>query len=96
MFVSTAPNVLVLHLKRFSYGNMHAKISKPISFEQFLQLSCRKLKEVTSVAYSLCSVLVHHGSSTHSGHYTAYVKVSKGGLLLIMLYAYFLVLDIFL
>ncbi|KAJ1401111.1 hypothetical protein B484DRAFT_339022, partial [Ochromonadaceae sp. CCMP2298] len=32
MFVSQAPNVLVLHLKRFSFGNMQGKLTKPVQF----------------------------------------------------------------
>lgn len=32
-----------------------------------------------SSVYHLCSVLVHRGSSAHSGHYIAYIKDRKSG-----------------
>ena len=66
------PNVLVMQLKRFSYGNMFAKITKPIQFGPELVLTSGT---GVKVKYELYGVVVHHGHSTHSGHYIAYVKV---------------------
>jgi ubiquitin C-terminal hydrolase len=73
MVLHKLPNVLVIHLKRFSYGNMFAKITRPIEFKADLVLASGG---GVKVKYELYAVIVHHGHSTHSGHYIAYVKVS--------------------
>ncbi len=75
MTISTAPNVLVLHLKRFAAGMFSGKINKPIQFELHLELPCSE--ELTkTVRYDLTGIVVHHGGSVHSGHYVAFVKVT--------------------
>jgi ubiquitin carboxyl-terminal hydrolase 36/42 len=73
MVLHKLPNVLVIHLKRFSYGNMFAKITKPVQFGVDLVVQSG---QGAKVRYELHGVVVHHGHSTHSGHYIAYVKVS--------------------
>ena len=77
MTIDDVPNTLVLHLKRFSFGNMFAKITKHIQFSPTLLLPQYDSESRTTktVNYDLCGVVVHHGYSTHSGHYIAYVKV---------------------
>lgn len=72
MVLHKLPNVLVIHLKRFSFGNMFAKITKPVQFGAELVLASGP---GAKVRYELYGVVVHHGHSTHSGHYIAYVKV---------------------
>lgn len=71
MTIDKSPLVLVIHLKRFSYGNAFAKVTKPIKFSTELYIPCNNIK----IKYELYAVIVHFGSSTHSGHYIAYVKV---------------------
>ena len=73
MLLHKLPNTLVIHLKRFSYANMHAKVTKPVQFTAELILPTAAGGKVK---YELYAVVVHHGHSTHSGHYIAYVKVS--------------------
>ena len=74
MTVCKTPNVLVIHLKRFSYGNHIGKITKPIQFELTMDLPCSG--EINSkVEYNLIGLIVHYGHSNHSGHYVAFVKV---------------------
>lgn len=113
MTISITPNVLVIHLKRFSFGGFSGKINKPVDFDLTLDVpsSGNKMddnsemmkseeeydskKEINSkmskkdkknksckiksanVGYNLVGVVVHHGSSIHSGHYVAFVKVSS-------------------
>ena len=77
MILSELPNVLVLHLKRFSFGNFRAKITKSVKFTAELSVPSTDPDSNVShpVGYSLTGVVVHHGSTTHSGHYVAFVKV---------------------
>lgn len=91
LIVEEYPSVLVLHLKRFSYGFGQSKINKHIEFEELLHVPSRSQvlnfknnkQEFTNVKsdlsnskrFHLCGIIVHHGSSVHSGHYVAYVKV---------------------
>lgn len=81
MTISEAPAVLVVHLKRFAFGGGfslfsqgNAKITKHIQFPLAFSLPCGGKSKKD---YELSGVVVHHGSTTHSGHYIAYVKVSK-------------------
>lgn len=52
------------------------KITKHIQFPAHLSLPCAKSKQ--PVEYDLTGVVVHHGTTTQSGHYIAYVKASNG------------------
>jgi len=80
MIITEAPPVLVLHLKRFSFGNMFAKITKHIQFAPNLLLPehNNNSESSTPISYELTGVVVHHGFSTHSGHYVAFVKAPNG------------------
>ena len=98
MSVWEAPNVLVVHLKRFTFGK--GKINKPVEYTEFLSVSERSLQaqfasskhgkaakeeadapprmrasgNSAAKKYRLVGVVVHHGHSSHSGHYVAYVR----------------------
>jgi hypothetical protein len=79
MTISDLPNVLVLHLKRFSFGNMFGKVTRHIQFLPVLNFPVSKFtnnKEQNK--FDLTGVIVHHGHSTHSGHYVAYIKAANG------------------
>lgn len=81
MTISEAPPVLAVQLKRFamSFGfsfMSNNKITKHIQFPLQLAVPCTKSKN--PVPYDLTGVVVHHGSTTHSGHYIAYVKAPNG------------------
>ena len=67
----------MIHLKRFSFGGVIGKISKSILFDFSLNVPSRGGASSSShnVPYSLIGVVVHHGTSIHSGHYVAFVKV---------------------
>jgi len=94
MSIEKHPRILVLHLKRFSFGSSYGKINKPVCSALdlylpfasllkmfFIQVKFDECIEITSgsseekVKYHLYGVIVHHGNSTHSGHYVAFVKV---------------------
>jgi len=86
--ISDGPNVLVLHLKRFSYRM--GKITKSIQFDPVLEVPCDVPEAAEGgggggggtrtalVRYELAGVVVHHGDSSHSGHYVAFVKAPNG------------------
>lgn len=78
MTIARGPMVLVLQLKRFSYGNSGGKISKQISFPIQLTIPLTDDTRTSQAKYELCGVVVHHGTSVHSGHYIAYVKSPCG------------------
>jgi ubiquitin carboxyl-terminal hydrolase 36/42 len=118
MTISITPNVLVIHLKRFSFGGFSGKINKPVQFDLRLDIPSSATKidkdtenikvadskkdfnykrskkdkrnmddkiEDTMIPYDLVGVVVHHGSSIHSGHYVAFVKVSVMMVMMMML-----------
>ena len=78
--VAVAPRVLTIHLKRFSFdaGGGPVKISSHVGFAPTLDLAPFMVGAGTDgygpCLYRLCAVLVHEGSSTHSGHYFAYAR----------------------
>lgn len=81
MAIETAPNVLVLQLKRFDA--MFGKIKKHIEFADTLDLGPRMAAGSVDrtrgrCKYALHAVLVHAGYSTDAGHYYAFVKGSSG------------------
>ncbi|KAL1563496.1 ubiquitinyl hydrolase 1 [Salvia divinorum] len=77
--VHKAPQVLAVHLKRFSSHAPGQKVDKIVAFEPTLDL-----KPFVSgpydedLKYTLYGVLVHYGWSTHSGHYYCFVRTSSG------------------
>jgi ubiquitin carboxyl-terminal hydrolase 36/42 len=73
MSLHKLPFILVIHLKRFSYHSSMGKINKSIKFEEKIELLPKDSPK--KVNYYLYALLIHHGSSVHSGHYVAYVKV---------------------
>ncbi|RYR76829.1 hypothetical protein Ahy_A01g001363 isoform B [Arachis hypogaea] len=76
--VHKAPYVLTIHLKRFHAHNPGQKIKKKVRFDCALDLKPFVSGSYEGdVKYSLYGVLVHSGSSTHSGHYYCYVRTSN-------------------
>ncbi|KAM0893830.1 hypothetical protein ACQ4PT_024865 [Festuca glaucescens] len=77
--IDRAPNVLTVHLKRFSPFNPREKIDKKVDFQPVLDLEpFVSDSKGTDYKYSLYGVLVHAGWSTQSGHYYCYVRTSSG------------------
>lgn len=74
--IAQAPLVLTLHLKRFAFMRhmRHvSKISRPVSYPLRIHNFAG-----TGCSYDLFGVLVHVGSTVHSGHYYAFVKAPAG------------------
>lgn len=71
------PHVLTLQLKRFGFGFGFGgnKITKTIAYPEQLTLDPYLSQPPTAAhTYALYGVLVHTGSSTHSGHYYSFVR----------------------
>ncbi|KAK7388365.1 hypothetical protein VNO78_23181 [Psophocarpus tetragonolobus] len=76
--IHKAPYVLTIHLKRFHAHDPGQKIKKKVQFGCALDLKPFVSGSYDAdVKYSLYGVLVHSGSSTHSGHYYCYVRTSN-------------------
>ncbi|XP_037690986.1 ubiquitin carboxyl-terminal hydrolase 17-like protein 6 [Choloepus didactylus] len=74
----TSPKALILVLKRFS-DFTGDKISKHVRYPECLDM--RKYMSETNgspLVYGLHAVLVHSGSTCHTGHYLCYVKAGNG------------------
>lgn len=76
MQIVKAPEVLSLHLKRFTPTGR--KITSTIKYTANLSLDPYMDKNTGSPAYELYAVTVHQGSGPHIGHYYSYVKNKNG------------------
>ena len=80
MAISSPPGVLLLHIKRFTYGDFGQKINKSVSYPlNDLDLSPFVAKETRSkfehpLVYDLCGVITHTGSM-RMGHYTCITRM---------------------
>ncbi|XP_028760870.1 ubiquitin carboxyl-terminal hydrolase 23 [Neltuma alba] len=76
--IHKAPYVLTIHLKRFYAHDPGQKIKKRVQFGCALDLKPFVSGSYDGdLTYSLYGVLVHSGSSTHSGHYYCYVRTAN-------------------
>jgi ubiquitin carboxyl-terminal hydrolase 36/42 len=84
--IRKAPNILVVHLKRFDFSVM-GKLSHHVAYPELLNLknltqspvsldslNGESKKDLKSLTYKLYGVLVHLGHTSRSGHYYSYVK----------------------
>jgi ubiquitin carboxyl-terminal hydrolase 36/42 len=70
-----SPNVITIHLKRFSYSG--EKINDLIRYNESISLTSSMAIDY-GYNYSLYGVLCHLGHTPESGHYYAYVKDRNG------------------
>ena len=81
--VDVAPLVLTAQLKRFEYvpfgrGKLNQFVEYPLVLDVSAAMSDADANAKGEVTYELFGVLVHSGSSMHSGHYYCYVKGATG------------------
>lgn len=76
-FIEKLPNVLIIHLKRFSYLKDQEigveKLRKKVDYNHDLIIPKEVMARDTGmpIKYQLVSVVYHHGSSADAGHYTS-------------------------
>ena len=79
ILINKLPNIVILHLNRFSMQFSITKaarnigIPKYLSFDEWCTTNCINKRKV----YQLYSVILHTGSSCTSGHYTVLIKRSN-------------------
>jgi ubiquitin carboxyl-terminal hydrolase 36/42 len=72
-----ASKILLINLKRFEFGKNSHKLSHLVRYPEYLNVKPYMSEEHShdqSLNYRLYAVLVHVGSSMHSGHYYSYVR----------------------
>ncbi|CAF1686122.1 unnamed protein product, partial [Adineta ricciae] len=72
-----APKILLINFKRFEFGKNSHKLSHLVRYPEHLNVKPYMSEENCndqSLNYRLYAVLVHVGSSMHSGHYYSYVR----------------------
>ncbi|CAI5453305.1 unnamed protein product [Caenorhabditis angaria] len=63
-----APQILLLHISRFSFDGFGQKISRPVKLNDSIDVSSMATGS-TSTVYTLCGAIVHSGKSLDYGHY---------------------------
>ncbi|CAN6226426.1 unnamed protein product [Urochloa humidicola] len=79
--IHTLSKIMILHLKRFTYGNHGStKLYKPLHFPLQLSLNRDLLSSPSSEGrkYELVATITHHGRDPSRGHYTAHAKHANG------------------
>lgn len=76
VFIETFPQVLILHLKRFTYDNVggaqksYKNVHYPLQFEIPPSVMSPHRRIEKNIKFVLFAVVYHHGMSASGGHYT--------------------------
>ena len=79
MSIHTEPRILTIQLKRFDFKNSSShKINRFVTYPFQLDLQPYMPSKKEPVLYSLFGVIVHDGTTCHSGHYYSLLKAKNG------------------
>ncbi|KAH7293914.1 hypothetical protein KP509_28G047700 [Ceratopteris richardii] len=81
--IQSLPRILILHMKRFSYGaqgssKLHKMVHFPLNLTLGRDLLATQSSGIESRNYELVATVTHHGKDPSRGHYTAHSKQSNG------------------
>uniref|UniRef100_A0A1I7TXX8 Ubiquitin carboxyl-terminal hydrolase 36 n=1 Tax=Caenorhabditis tropicalis TaxID=1561998 RepID=A0A1I7TXX8_9PELO len=71
-----APQVLILHISRFSFDGWGKKILRPVLLNETLDVSSMATANASTV-YKLCGAIIHGGTSLDYGHYWCIARSRK-------------------
>ena len=70
--IETAPEIMILHVERFTFYNETEKVNKFVCFNKTLSIKSHLHNQNDPLhEYLLYAVVTHHGKTATSGHYTA-------------------------
>uniref|UniRef100_A0A8R1DY60 Ubiquitin carboxyl-terminal hydrolase 36 n=1 Tax=Caenorhabditis japonica TaxID=281687 RepID=A0A8R1DY60_CAEJA len=71
-----APQILLLHISRFSFDGWGKKISRPVTLNETLDVANMATAGASTV-YKLCGAVIHGGTTLDYGHYWCVARSRK-------------------
>jgi len=72
--ISSAPNTLIVHIKRFFHNDKGGKLDNFVQFQKELSLTDACTDKNSCSSYYIRAIVVHRGKTLSSGHYVAYAR----------------------
>lgn len=71
-----APQILLMHISRFSFDGWGKKISRPVTLNETLDVTSMATAGASTV-YKLCGAVIHGGTTLDYGHYWCVARSRK-------------------
>jgi len=72
--ISSAPNTLIVHIKRFFHKGNGGKLENFVRFKREFSLANACVSKNSCSSYYIRAIVVHRGATLSSGHYVAYAR----------------------